>query len=499
MPQVRAKLPDGSTQTFATMAEAVAAADRMKSGPASASAPKPQGNIVQRGLEWLGDTISNAPDVPGMGALPNALKRGGQALGGQFIGETLAHPIDNAPELMAMAATGGVGGALAKTGMSAARPLVSALMRTASAGAGGTAGAAMRGDSAGDSVIEGAKQAGLQGLLDVPMAAFQRPLKSLSRAVTGGALRPDMATLDQVRNPATNKQFDTYEEAARHFTDRALSIQPTGTPSSSKYAKGLIRAGETDQAAKQARYALDPQIRVPDAEVTPVGLFDRFAEDAANRGLKPTPDVLAKAEQLVDRVLSRSKVIPGAASVTANMPIATPPGRPAEWTLPQLDQLQKGIQDELQDYYKAKAAATMLGTALPDKADAEVLEVLRDQVSRLTSQYAPQIAGQPTVAELNKRIAERIPYEQLANEATMPVWGASAPRLRVATGSTAGGRLPLRVQAFDYLGRKTAAAARPLDSLSKTLPAMGQKSPQLLRLMQALQGNNKPVSSHDRE
>lgn len=428
-----------------------------------------------------------AQGIPGLGL--------GRKLGAEAV-DVAAHPMDNLPTIAAMAATGGAGGALARTGVQAARPMLSALLRSVAAGTGGAAGAAARGDSAGDAVGRGVGEAVLQGVPDVAIGALRNPLRSLSRGITNASLRPSTQILDQLIDPATGKQFGDRELAARHFGERALDIQPTGTPGRSTYRAGLTAQSDGAQDELQALYRHDPQIRVPDADITPPGIWDRMAKEMTERGSAPVPEALAKANDIADTTLARSQVIPGAAHGAANLPIATPPQRPAEWSLPEMDKLQKGLQADTKKLYDQQQAAQMFGAPLPDNLELEVKQVLRDQLSKLTSSHAPVLPGQRTAPELKAAIRELIPYEQAAIQATTPTWGQSVPNARVSTGGA--GPIPLRFQLYEYLGGKSAKAARPARVLSNAAPAAGAQTPQLLRLLSLLSQQGGPVSSHER-
>lgn len=405
---------------------------------------------ILKGIVGGSDFITNPENRSTLAAIPGGL------VGGAIGGATVGGPV------------GAVGGAMIGAG-------------TAAFGASKYG----EGKSTGEAIKEGAAEAMFEPV-GGGVRALATPFKSLSRRFTNAALTPGKDVLDKLIDPATGQKFGNYEDAARHFGERALTIQPTGTPARASYAKGLQESNSRDQDLLQWLLNWDPQIRVPDADLTPVGTWNRLARDLTERGTVTDPSrALGQADDIANSILSRTRTIPGAASASTNMPMALPPTRQTEWSLPQLDQLQKGLQDDLRKFYDRKASAGIMGQKVPadDELEARVMEILRGNASDAIKANAPQFPDVPTVADLQSRISERIPYTQAAVDATYDVAGGSPPRARMA-GSQSG--LP-KVTWFSYASKKAGGkAARPFKALGDAAPVASHAAPGLTRLLAAL-------------
>lgn len=456
---LRAKMPDGSIQTFPTLEEAKAAAaamlaaqDTAPATPATIPEP-PTGNILQRGLSAVSSAIRNAPDVLAVPSMPLPLQSFVRGQAADVV-DALAHPIDNAPTLGAMALSAAV------PALAPARPV---LGRVLGAVAGGAGGALLRGDETVPALtrgaIEGAAEGVAAGIGRIPAAAG-----SLSRHATLRALSPSDDIINAVRNPATGRTFPIPGQAEARFGERALELGQ-GTPSSVKFAQSLIDDNAADRATKQALLKADPNVVVDVAELTPVGLFDDIVAQWTQR--KSGKEAKAAEKSLMTVIgdhLQRASPVAGALRANTNLPVVGAPKAKTTWTLPELDEMLKGIdkQLELQNAFRDAARATSGGKPIPDTAEEEILKRWRRHLSDLLESKTPGLA------EVNARISERIPYERAAREATRT--GGEIPNVRLAASGIA---TPPKVSFYEYGKKRTfGAVARPARAIAnRTLPS----------------------------
>lgn len=415
-----------------------------------------QGNALPAPLQTAlsgaigaGDFLTNPENRSALAAIPGGLAGG--AAGGALVGGPV----------------GALGGAMLGAG-------------TAAFGASKFG----EGKSTGEAMKEGAAEAmfeplgALTGLLGKPMA-------HMANRFTNTALSPGKDILDKLVDPSTGQKFGNYEDAFKHFGDRALTIQPEGTPGSAAYVKGLQQSNAKDQDLLQWMLNWDPSVRVPEQDLIPAGTWDRLVKDLTQRGTSVDASAsLDKAEDIGQSILSRSHVTPSALSPQRmNMPVATAPARQSEWTLPQLDQLQKGLQDDLHKFYDRKASAGMSGQKIPadDELEARVMEILRGNVSGAVKNNTPTFPDLPTAGELQGRISERIPYTKAAVDATYELDG-SPFRVRLANSSGTP-----KAQVFHYFGKKgQSALARPLKKGAEMVPTASHVSPSVARILAAI-------------
>jgi hypothetical protein len=445
--------------------------------------PRPQGNVVQRGLEWAGDQLRNAPDIAGMGTIPNAIRRTGNNMVGGFLGGTLAHPVDNAPDTAALVAS--LAAAPFTAGMSI--PAGIAARSGVAAGAGGI-GSYLRGDDAETVMSEGLKQLLYQLVPDAGMAKLAPYFRSGSRAATNTALRPGEDVLNQMRD-ASGKPLANYKDRADVFAEGALDRGGKFSPGTSGFHKATKAPGDIARGEKVTRLAVSP-LRVTTQDILDEAAprvrdiasgYGRTgvsgeADSLMRQGQGPTYQP-SQIDEAVNDILERSVVAQGPLPPGIVTPPMVQTGPDTPWSMLDIDAKAGSLGKELsKDYTQlSNAAATRRGARAPE-INTDVDMAMRDTLSAINKRV-------PGVAALDDTIAHNVPFESAAHDATMPEWGQLLPRPRVTTRGTGMPQMSL----FGYATRKGAGSvARPLRALSENAGKIGRGGAHLARLVNFL-------------
>lgn len=333
------------------------------------------------------------------------------------------------------------------------------------------------GKSWGAAAKEGALEGGFEAIGGpVSKVVGKYALAPLSRGLTGYALRPSRSVMDALIDPATGKQFATPGDAARYFRYEATRLmnEVSGTPGQSTYAKGIIGLNEADRAAKVATLQRSGKTLTTE-DMLPQSGLDRLVSKLSQRS-GDAGDMVPDLESAVRRNLARShpvkpvkpgNLVPEMQPVPSDMP----------WSLPAADQRAGGLGEALDALLAARQKASMMGDAVPPSAAEEGMALTRDSIAKAIER------AEPSVEPLNRAMRGRLPIQDAAIDATMPIWGDAVPRIRVSGTPT-----NPNISLFDYIRRGAGVAARPAHVTGKALQSSAARAttPQLLRLLNAL-------------
>src|SRR3990167_6833763 len=453
------------------------------------------GRTIQTDLDTARRQLQGTPSIDDMmqglwgtgwgGVLPRAVTAApslGESITRQGVAALLnvvAHPQKHLPEIVAAATT-----ALAQRFAPGMNPQA-ILSRVTAAGAGGAAGRALQEDGTpSDLFMSGMGQAALQGLGGEALAGTGVLARTLGRRMGAAAIAPSPELLAQMRDPQ-GKLFDTYADAAKAFTDDVLTVAK-GNPRSSAYAKDLQRQVDQAIAAKQAALAGAPPLSVIDPEVAIKGItgtrpsrFDKLYGDLAAKSESP-----AAAQESIQKTIGRffggSGKRPQASASgrpvveldpatslpvldpTTGLPALVPPASPTIPMSPtQAAKLTTGLSEALNRRLTQRMGGWMKGERPLMTPSEQALEAMRGNLAEAVHEVVPETKA------LDALITRLIPYRQAAEQATIPQWGASIPRVAAIGGGTKPG---LTFRAYESIaGPMRGRVARPLDALGRAL------------------------------
>jgi len=435
MPQIRAKMPDGSTHLFASMEEAQAAANAMRRGERPAlPAPPPGKNLLERlwepvagGLQKVARGVRSLPNVS-----PNPILGGAEWLGREMIAgtlEDLSQPVKNLPTIAATIATlpfGGSGGTAMRLAK-AARDAVAAAREVDARG-----GTAMRlAKAAGGAALGTAGREGYRAATGQPvdaMAFGTEPLFHAAVESLGGIPRAAQRGAVNLQARALRPLVDFNDIVARRSEQDELFRVLTGRGgkkvpldalrdlAAQTLEPGMGRLG-SKQAAEQVSSRVSALRKAKEAAMARVA-GEQIVPKQAQRGLsrvaeslessarqKPDIEELKKTtSEFFDRkVMVRDEF---------GNPVLGPRGVPEfaeisgfNYTVPQVDGM---IQDLGKRLSKAKAFGTESG--ITQEAWKSIRQDLKDALASLA----------PEIPALNLKMSRLMPAEMAYATAADP-------------------------------------------------------------------------------
>lgn len=481
--QVIVKMPDGTQKPFASMEAAQAALKDFDLNPEpTINDVKPPKAVqgVQGWLDKVSNTLKSTPDLDRVSdiigkAYPagGAMLKGAPKLGAGII-DMISHPVDNAPTIGAMAASG------AAAALAPEITLPAMLLRTGAAAAGGGGGAALRGDDAGGVMNNAAFQGLVQGVFGELPGFAGRGLRSAGRKMVGNAMNPDSKVLGAIRNPTTGAFYPTEKEAGKEFINQTIDLASRNglNPGTPEYAANL--RSQTNNLRKQT---LNAYANAPGAQIDPVNdvvrgvnpktgipRIDELAAKVASQGTD-SKSQWKSIQETLSRLMNRQEPIQGA--VAANgMPILRP--RPqGPFNANATDDLMQGLQSELAARFEKSRVAGQAGQRPGVDFDQDVLQVALDNARDALYREAP--AAQVS-REANARL---IPHDRAAHAAAGAEFGQS-PQFRVAGQS--GSSMP-RLSLFDYIRPDPKKLAMPLVRTGQSMMNHAPQAPNAIRLL----------------
>lgn len=459
---IRAKMPDGSIQEFASVDDAKAAAAAMTAAPKADASP----SMVQK---VLGPFVGGAMES-GYRALTNPENR----------------------STMGAMATGPIG---AKAGLALGGPPGALIGGLGGVALGGFLGSLSEGKTLGPAMQEGASELLLDAATGpIPNAAVTPVLKAGARRFSTFALNPTPDLIDMMRGPA-GQSLLTRKEREREFRGRVggLLDRVPGVPGNVRFGHGVNDLWTSARKEKVDALASSP-IKISRSGLMAPDAWDDMLQRASRQrgGTAAFEDAPKAIDDTMHEWLSASEPVttPTGQFVrrqgASGRPLMSPPQPRAEWTPTQIDQRLQGIQNELDTMLAARTPPGAPTDRSHPSLNEEALDILRRELSNTLS--AQPIVGPSgrTIADMNRDIGRLLPV----SGAAIDVPGASMgpPRIRFSQGN--GGAPGL--QAFEYIRTPAGMIGRSMNETANAVRAGSKTAPALQRLLRILMNPKEP-------